>query len=55
MIRALIAAERLLSSTVGAGGTRGLWNAPQQEEVHLYPEDTGTLRQEPLPNAGPGR
>jgi osmoprotectant transport system permease protein len=59
VIRALIAAARLLSSTAaageGAGGTRGLWNALQQEQVDVYPEYTGTLRQELLPNACPGR
>ncbi len=36
------------------GGTRVLWNALLEGHVHVYPEYTGTLRQELLPDAGPG-
>ncbi len=35
------------------GGTRVLWNALLGGHVHVYPEYTGTLRQELLPDAGP--
>lgn len=36
------------------GGTRVLWRALLQDEIDLYVEYTGTLRQELLPQAAPG-
>jgi osmoprotectant transport system permease protein len=36
------------------GGTRVLWDALLRREIDIYPEYTGTLRQELVPSAGTG-